>query len=130
MNSNENLLKQGEIYFFDFGEREKCEISGVRPAIIVQNNIGNYYSPNVTVVPLTSIKGNKKNKRTLPIHIEITKEDFETLQYNNFTESVVLCEQIATLSKSRIIHNVLFGKVKNYILKEIRNKICYQIAEL
>ena len=88
--------KRGEIYFADLGVNNGSEQGGVRPVLIIQNDIGNKYSPTVIVACITS----KINKAKLPTHIEIGKES--GLLHN----SLVLMEQIKTIDKKRL---------KNYI---------------
>ena len=88
--------KRREIYFADLGVNNGSEQGGVRPVLIIQNDIGNKYSPTVIVACITS----KINKAKLPTHIEIGKES--GLLHN----SLVLMEQIKTIDKKRL---------KNYI---------------
>ena len=87
------VIKRGEIYYADLSPVVGSEQGGVRPVLIVQNDVGNKYSPTVIVAAITSQCG--KNK--LPTHIEI-EADAEGLKSN----SVILTEQIRTIDKSRL----------------------------
>jgi len=86
-----NKYLRGEIYLVDFDPIRGSEQGGCRPAIILQNNIGNQHSPTVIVASITS-----RQKPPLPVHLPISgipglKED-----------SIVLLEQLRTVDKSRI----------------------------
>ena len=84
---------RGEVYLVDFGIGYGSEQGGVRPAVIVQNNIGNKYSPTVICAALTS----QINKAKLPTHLEISAE-----RYGLQKDSVILLEQIRTIDKRRL----------------------------
>ena len=79
--------KRGEIYFAALGEDGiGSEQNGTRPVLIVQNNIGNKFSPTVIVVCITS----KVLKTQIPTHVK-------------WEESLILCEQIKTIDKTRLM---------------------------
>lgn len=85
-------MKRGEIYIADLSETRGCEQGGLRPVLILQNNIGNAHSPTTIVAPITS----RKKKGHLPTHVRI--------EHANLTqESTVLAEQIRTIDKSRVL---------------------------
>ena len=84
------------------------EQGGVRPVMIVQNNIGNRYSPTVIVAAITS----KINKAKLPTHIELDASTFGLER-----DSVVLLEQIRTLDKARLLERI--GCVSPKVLSRI-----------
>lgn len=86
------MYKRGEIYFADLSPVVGSEQGGVRPVLIVQNDIGNKYSPTVIAAAITS----QLSKAKLPTHIELEKID--GLPKN----SVVLLEQLRTLDKKRL----------------------------
>lgn len=94
-----NELKRGDVVLLNLGSGTGCEQTGERPAIIIQNNMGNKFAPTITVVPLTS----KMMKKNLPTHLHLTKE-----QYPLPADSIALCEQVRTVDKKRIVGNVLF----------------------
>ena len=87
------LVKRGEIYYADLSPVVGSEQGGVRPILIVQNDIGNKYSPTVIAAAITS----KLNKAKLPTHIELPCKD-----YGLEKDSVVLLEQIRTIDKCRL----------------------------
>ena len=86
-------VKRGDIYYADLSPVIGSEQGGVRPVLIIQNDIGNKYSPTVIVAAITS----QINKAKLPTHIEISGED-----YGLPKNSVVLLEQIRTIDKRRL----------------------------
>ena len=87
------VVKRGEIFYADLSPVIGSEQGGIRPVIIIQNDIGNRYSPTVIVAAITS----QINKAKLPIHVEISSEE-----YGLNRDSVVLLEQIRTLDKRRL----------------------------
>ena len=89
----ENGIKRGEIYFADLSPVVGSEQGGIRPVLIVQNDIGNRHSPTVIAAAITS----QLNKARLPTHIEITGKTFGLSR-----NSVVLLEQIRTIDKKRL----------------------------
>ena len=93
----EGQIKRGEIYYADLSPVVGSEQGGVRPVLIVQNDIGNKYSPTVIVSAITSQLGKAK----LPTHIELSAEE-----YNLPKNSVALLEQIRTLDKRRLQQKV------------------------
>ncbi len=109
--------KRGEIYEADLGIGDGSEQAGVRPVLIIQNNTGNHYSPTVICVPLTS-----KCKKQMPTHYTLTKMEYEFLTY----DSIVLCEQIKTISKRRLSHRI--GMVGKDDMKMVGEKLCVSIA--
>ena len=84
---------QGEIWLADLGEKTGSIEYGIRPVLIIQNNIGNRHSPTIICAAITS----KMNKAKLPTHIEICTND-----YNIMKNSVILLEQIRTIDKKRL----------------------------
>ena len=88
-----SVVLRGDIFFADLSPIVERERAGIRPVVVVQNNIGNKYSPMVIVAPITSLlKGAK-----LPTHVEIKSED-SGLNSN----SVLLLEQIRVLDKRQL----------------------------
>ena len=86
-------IQRGDIYYADLGEVVGSEQGGVRPVMVVQNNIGNRHSPTVIVAPITS----KQHKKPLPTHVQIFPFDSGLP-----LASTVLLEQVRTLDKSRL----------------------------
>lgn len=86
-------IKRGELFYANLSPVVGSEQGGLRPVLIVQNDIGNKYSPTVIVAAITS----KINKAKIPTHIELS-----ATTYGLEKDSVVLLEQIRTLDKSRL----------------------------
>ncbi len=86
-------VKRGEIYYADLSPVIGSEQGGIRPVLIVQNDIGNRYSPTVIAAAITS----QQDKASLPTHICVEAED-SGLQKN----SIVLLEQVRTIDKKRL----------------------------
>ena len=87
------VIKRGDMFYADLSPVVGSEQGGVRPVLIIQNDIGNMHSPTVIAAAITSQRG--KNK--LPTHIEINSEG------NGLkSDSIVLAEQIRTIDKSRL----------------------------
>ncbi len=87
------VVKRGDMFYADLSPVIGSEQGGVRPVLIIQNDIGNNHSPTVIAAAITSQTGKTK----LPTHIEIEPE-----QSGLKAESVVLTEQIRTIDKSRL----------------------------
>lgn len=87
------LVKRGEIYYADLSPVVGSEQGGVRPVLIVQNDIGNKHSPTVIAAAITS----QKEKSKLPTHIELNAASCGLAK-----DSVVLLEQVRTLDKRRL----------------------------
>ena len=87
------IIKRGDIYYADLSPVIGSEQGGVRPVLVVQNDIGNKYSPTVIAAAITS----QINKAKLPTHIEIN-----ALEYGLQKDSVILLEQIRTIDKKRL----------------------------
>lgn len=87
------LVKRGEIYYADLSPVVGSEQGGVRPVLIVQNDIGNKHSPTVIAAAITS----QKEKNKLPTHIELNAASCGLAK-----DSVVLLEQVRTLDKRRL----------------------------
>lgn len=86
-------IRRGEIYYADLSPVVGSEQGGVRPVLIVQNDVGNRHSPTVIAAAITS----QKEKTKLPTHISIGAVDCGLAK-----DSVVLLEQVRTLDKKRL----------------------------
>ena len=86
-------MKRGDIYYADLSPVVGSEQGGVRPVLIVQNDVGNRYSPTVIAAAITS----QKEKSKLPTHIELDSKNCGLSK-----DSVVLLEQIRTIDKRRL----------------------------
>ncbi len=87
------MIKRGELYYADLSPVVGSEQGGIRPVLVVQNDIGNKHSPTIIAAAVTS----KINKAKLPTHIELSAID-----YGLTKDSVVLLEQIRTIDKRRL----------------------------
>ncbi len=89
----ENLIKRGEIYYADLSPVVGSEQGGVRPVLIIQNDVGNKFSPTVIVAAITS----QLSKAKIPTHVELSAREYKLPK-----DSVVLLEQIRTIDKRRL----------------------------
>ncbi len=87
------MIRRGDIYYADLSPVVGSEQGGVRPVLVIQNNVGNRHSPTIICAAITS----RMNKAKLPTHIEISAK-----QYNIMKNSVILLEQIRTIDKQRL----------------------------
>ena len=86
------VIRRGDIFYADLRPVVGSEQGGIRPVLIVQNDVGNRHSPTVIVAAITS----KMHKAKLPTHIELSK------RYGIEKDSVILLEQVRTIDKSRL----------------------------
>ena len=101
-------INRGDIFYADLSPVVGSEQGGTRPVLVVQNDVGNKYSPTVIIAAITS----QLDKAKLPTHIELKKEE-----YNLSKDSVVLLEQIRTLDKRRL--KTLVGKVDALTMNKV-----------
>ena len=87
------MIKRGELYYADLSPVVGSEQGGVRPVLVVQNNVGNKYSPTIIAAAITS----RLDKARLPTHIELGAAQFGLTK-----DSVILLEQIRTIYKRRL----------------------------
>lgn len=105
-------IKKGEVYMVDLSPVIGSEQGGLRPAVIIQNDIGNKYSPTTIIACITS----KLHKAKLPTHIELDKDVCNLKQ-----DSILLCEQLRTIDKSRIQDKVC--TLPDFIMSQIDNAL-------
>ncbi len=86
-------VKRGYIFYADLSPVVGSEQGGIRPVLVIQNDVGNRYSPTVIVAAITS----QIDKAKLPTHVEVSAAD-----YNLEKDSVILLEQIRTIDKQRL----------------------------
>ena len=86
-------MKRGDVYYADLRPVIGSEQGGIRPVLIIQNDVGNKHSPTIIVAAITS----KMNKAKLPTHIELSAVD-----YGMDKDSVILLEQLRTIDKKRM----------------------------
>ncbi len=90
---NKLTVRRGDIYYADLSPVVGSEQGGIRPVLIVQNDVGNKYSPTVIAAAITS----RTAKSKLPTHIEVYAD-----KYGLARDSVILLEQIRTIDKKRL----------------------------
>lgn len=91
------IIKRGDIFYADLRPVVGSEQGGIRPVLVVQNDVGNKHSPTVICVAITS----KMNKAKLPTHVELSASEYGVVK-----DSVILLEQIRTIDKSRLKEKV------------------------
>ncbi len=111
------VIKRGDIYFADLRPVVGSEQGGIRPVLIIQNDMGNRHSPTVICAAITS----KMNKAKLPTHIAL-----EVSKYNIIKDSVILLEQIRTIDKSRLREKVCH--LDDDIIEKINHALCISLA--
>ncbi len=104
----ERQIRRGEIYFADLSPVIGSEQGGIRPVLIIQNDVGNKYSPTVIISAITS----QLSKAKIPTHVELSARE-----YNLPKDSVVLLEQIRTIDKRRLKEKV--SELDNKKMREI-----------
>jgi mRNA interferase MazF len=114
---NDLIVKKGEIYFADLSPVIGSEQGGVRPVLIVQNDIGNKYSPTVIVAAVTS----QINKAKLPTHVEIPAEGNGLAK-----DSVVLLEQLRTIDKKRLREKI--GRIDDKCLQKTNEALSISLG--
>ncbi len=106
------LIKRGDIFYADLSPVIGSEQGGIRPVLIVQNDIGNKYSPTVIAAAITS----QINKAKLPTHIEISGAD-----YGLNKDSVILLEQIRTIDKKRLREKI--GHLDEELMEKVNEAL-------
>jgi len=106
------IIKRGDIYYADLSPVVGSEQGGVRPVLIVQNNVGNKYSTTVIAAAITS----QINKAKMPTHIEINAED-----YGLTKDSVILLEQVRTIDKKRLRERI--GHLNEGLMDKVNDAI-------
>jgi mRNA interferase MazF len=91
------IVKRGDVYFADLSPVVGSEQGGVRPVLVIQNDIGNRFSPTVIVAAITA----QIQKAKLPTHVEIDAE-----RYGFERDSVILLEQVRTIDKQRLTDKI------------------------
>ena len=110
-------IKRNEIYYADLNPVIGSEQGGVRPVLVVQNDVGNKYSPTVIAAAVTS----KINKAKLPTHIELN-----AAEYGLSKDSVVLLEQIRTLDKRRLKERI--GALPTATMKRVNDALLISLG--
>lgn len=104
-------IKRGELYYADLSPVVGSEQGGVRPVLIVQNDVGNKYSPTIIAAAVTS----RMNKAKLPTHIELPPA------FGLAKDSVILLEQVRTIDKKRLKERI--GELPQATMKRVDKAI-------
>ena len=110
-------VHRGEVFYADLSPVVGSEQGGVRPVLIVQNEIGNRHSPTVIAAAITS----RLDKTRLPTHINIRAADTGLAK-----DSVVLLEQIRTIDKTRLKEKI--GELPEDVMKEVNNALLISLG--
>ena len=110
-------IKKGDLYFADLSPVVGSEQGGIRPVLVVQNDVGNKYSPTIIVAAVTS----RRNKADLPTHVEIAA-DGNGLSKN----SVILLEQLRTIDKTRLKERI--GTIDRNRLPEVNEALSVSLG--
>lgn len=106
------VIKRGDIFYADLSPVIGSEQGGVRPVLIVQNDVGNKYSPTVIAAAITS----QINKAKLPTHIEISAKEYGLVK-----DSVILLEQIRTIDKKRLREKI--GRLDDELMEKVNEAL-------
>ena len=106
------IIRRGAIYYADLRPVVGSEQGGVRPVLIIQNDVGNRHSPTVICAAITS----KMNKAKLPTHVELDARRCDIVK-----DSVILLEQLRTIDKQRLKERIC------HIDEELQKKVDYAL---
>lgn len=118
---NSVIVKRGDIFYADLSPVVGSEQGGIRPVLVIQNDIGNKFSPTIIVAAITS----QINKAKLPTHIEISANDFGLAK-----DSVILLEQVRTVDKKRLRDRI--GRLDEELMNDVNEAltVSFGITEL
>ena len=108
-------MRRGEIYYARLNPVEGSEQGNIRPVLILQNDVGNYYSPTTIVAAITG----KKKRRNFPTHVPIYMDGRKHA-------STIMLEQIRTIDKSRILGYV--GRADDHIMRAVNIAISVSLG--
>ena len=106
------IVKRGDIYYADLSPVIGSEQGGIRPVLVVQNDVGNKYSPTVIAAAITS----QINKAKLPTHIEVDAQS-----YGLSKDSVILLEQVRTIDKKRLKEKI--GRIDPEMMDRVNDAL-------
>jgi mRNA interferase MazF len=110
------MVKRGELYYADLSPVVGSEQGGIRPIVIIQNDIGNKYSPTIIAAAITS----QMNKAKLPTHIELDTT------CGLPKDSVILAEQLRTLDKKRLRDKI--GTLDTVAMEKVNNALMISLG--
>ncbi len=113
---NSVIIRRGDIYYADLRPVVGSEQGGIRPVLIIQNDIGNKHSPTVICAAITS----RMNKAKLPTHIEIDSRSCEIVK-----DSVILLEQLRTIDKKRLREKVCH--LDQNVIQKVDQALCISL---
>ena len=114
---NNVIVKRGDLFYADLSPVVGSEQGGVRPVLVVQNDVGNKYSPTVIAAAVTS----QINKAKMPTHIEISAETYGLVK-----DSVILMEQIRTIDKKRLKEKI--GHADDELMQRVNRALSVSFA--
>lgn len=117
VNGVDYSIRRGDIYYADLSPVVGSEQGGVRPVLIVQNDIGNKHSPTVIAAAITS----QINKAKLPTHIEL-----QARSYGLSKDSVILLEQVRTIDKRRLKERM--GRLDEGVMSRVDEAIAVSLG--
>ena len=117
------VIRRGDIYYADLSPVVGSEQGGIRPVLVIQNNVGNRHSPTIICAAITS----KMNKAKLPTHIEISAKNYKIVK-----NSVILLEQIRTIDKKRLKEYVCHidpAMIRTIDKKRLKEYVCHRSCD-
>lgn len=112
------VVKRGQLWIADLRGNNGSEQGGIRPVLIIQNDIGNYHSPTTIVAPLTT----KITKASLPTHVIVDNLNKTGLS----AKSVILMEQLRTIDKDKLFNQI--GEVNDSVLTKVNLSLIISLA--
>ncbi|NSW90381.1 MAG: type II toxin-antitoxin system PemK/MazF family toxin [Firmicutes bacterium] len=106
------VIRRGDIFYADLSPVVGSEQGGVRPVLVIQNDIGNKFSPTIIVSAITS----QINKAKLPTHVEISAKE-----YGLQKDSVILLEQLRTIDKKRLKEKI--GHLDDKLMEQVNEAL-------
>lgn len=117
---DDNLnVKRGDVFFADLSPVVGSEQGGTRPVLVIQNDIGNRFSPTVIIAAITA----QIQKAKLPTHVEI-----DAKKYGFERDSVILLEQLRTIDKSRLTDKIT--QLDHPLMKEVEEALAISLGLL
>ena len=111
------IVKRGDLFYADLSPVVGSEQGGIRPVLVVQNDVGNKYSPTIIAAAVTS----QINKAKMPTHIEISAETYGLVK-----DSVILMEQIRTIDKTRLKEKI--GHADEELMERVNKALSVSFA--
>lgn len=111
------IVRRGDIYYADLSPVVGSEQGGLRPVLIIQNDVGNKYSPTVIAAAITS----KTGKSKLPTHIDVSHCTENELGLGLARDSVILLEQVRTIDKQRLRERM--GHLDDLTMQKVNSAI-------